>query len=128
MKIAPTSLALLGAAALVLAGCSSDSSDDAMVGGMAECTDAAMQEAVGAVYTDGGFELTGYKCEDGWAYATTDPAEGEMGAPRMFIFQAEGQFWIPQDAVTVCGTFADGTYPADATVPESIYDPACLAG
>lgn len=128
MKIAASSLALVGAAALVLSGCSSDSSEETMVGGMAECTDAAMQEAVGAVYGDGSFEITGYKCEDGWAYASTDPADGDMGAPQMFIFEAEGQFWIPKDAASVCGTYADGSYPADATVPESIYDPACLAG
>jgi hypothetical protein len=128
MKIAPASFAFLGAAALVLTGCSSDSSDETMVGGMAECTDAAMQEAVGAVYGEGGFEISGYKCEDGWAYATTNPAEGEMSAPQVFIFEAEGQFWIPKDAVAVCGTYADGTYPADSTVPESLYDPACLAG
>lgn len=131
MKILPINFALLGAAALVLAGCSSDSSEsssDTMVGGMTECTDAAMQEAVGAVYSAGGFEITGYKCEDGWAYVTTDPAGGEMSAPQMFIFQAEGQFWIPKDAVAVCGTFADGSYPADAAVPASLYDPACLAG
>jgi hypothetical protein len=99
-----------------------------MVGGMAECTDSAMQEAVAGVYGEGNFEISGYKCEDGWAYAATDPADGEMGAPQMFIFEAEGQFWIPKDAATVCGTYTDGTYPADSAVPESIYDPACLAG
>lgn len=128
MKNRPISFALLGAAALVFTGCSSDSSEDIMVGGMSECSDAAMQEAVSAVYGDGSFEISGYKCEDGWAYATTNPAEGEMSTPRMFIFEAEGQFWIPKDAATVCGTYADGTYPADATIPESLYDPACLAG
>ena len=128
MKIALSGIALLGAASLVLAGCSSDSSEETMVGGMAECTDAAMTTAVESVITDAGFSITGYKCEDGWAYVSTDPAEGEMGAPRMLIFQAEGQFWIPKEAAEVCGTYSDGTYPADAQVPESLYDPACLAG
>jgi hypothetical protein len=128
MKIAVSGIALVGAAALVLSACSSDSSDEGMVGGMAECTDSAMQEAVAGVYGEGNFEISGYKCEDGWAYAATDPADGEMGAPQMFIFEAEGQFWIPKDAATVCGTYTDGTYPADSAVPESIYDPACLAG
>jgi hypothetical protein len=46
----------------------------------------------------------------------------------MMIFEAEGQFWIPKSAADVCGTYGDGTYPSDAMVPESLYDPACLAG
>ncbi len=128
MKIALSGIALVGAAALVLSACSSDSSDETMVGGMAECTDAVMQEAVAGVYGEGNFEVSDYKCEDGWAYVATNPADGETAAPQMFIFEAEGQFWIPKDAITVCGTYTDGTYPADSTVPESIYDPACLAG
>lgn len=128
MKIASTSFAVMAAAALVLTGCSSESSDEGMVGGMTECTDAAIQEAVAAVYAAGDFEISEYKCEDGWAYASTNPAGEEMGAPQMFIFEAEGQFWIPKDAAEVCGTYSDGTYPSDATIPESLYNPACLAG
>lgn len=128
MKKSMASIALLGAATLVLAGCSSDSGDEEMVGGMAECTSEAMTEAVSGSYGEGSFVISDYKCEDGWAYASTDPAEGEQAAPRMFIFQAEGQFWIPKQAADVCGTFDDGAFPADATIPESLYDPACLVG
>jgi len=128
MKLAVVGMSMIGTAALVLTGCSSDSGSEQAVGGMTECTDATMQEAVAGVYGDGNFDVTSYKCADGWAYVTTDPADGEQAAPRMFIFEAEGQFWIPKDAAAVCGTYEDGTYPADATIPESLYDPACLAG
>jgi hypothetical protein len=128
MKSALVGIALLGAASLVLAGCSSDSTDDASVGGMAECSDTAIAEAVNADPAFADYVVNDYKCDSGWAYASADPAEGEMGAPAMMIFEAEGQFWIPKNAADVCGTYEDGTFPADAVIPEALYDPACLAG
>ena len=128
MKIALAGIALLGAASLVLAGCSSESADEPSVGGMAECTDATMAEAVNADPAFANYVVTGYKCDSGWAYASADPAEGETGAPAMMIFEAEGQFWIPKAAADVCGTYTDGTFPADAVIPEALYDPACLVG
>lgn len=128
MKIAVAGIALLGAASLVLAGCSSDSADEPSVGGMAECSDAAIAGAVNADPAFADYVVTDYKCDSGWAYASADPAEGEMGAPTMMIFEAEGQFWIPKNAADVCGTYTDGTFAADAIIPEALYDPACLAG
>ena len=56
---------------------------------------------------------------------------GPQGAPTSLIFQAEGQFWVPQDKEKVCGTVASasaGAAPADATVPASLYEAGCLAG
>jgi hypothetical protein len=128
MKIALAGIALLGAASLVLAGCSSDSTDEAAVGGMVECSDAAIAEAVTGDPAFAAYTVTDYKCDSGWAYASADPAEGEMGAPAMMIFEAEGQFWIPKSAADVCGTYTDGAFPTDAMVPQALYDPACLAG
>ncbi|MEZ7822466.1 MAG: hypothetical protein QMB00_05340 [Candidatus Nanopelagicales bacterium] len=124
MKIAAIGIALLGGASLVLVGCSSDLS----VGGTAECNDTTIAEAVTGDPTFAEYVVTDYKCADGWAFAAANPAEGQMGAPAMMIFEAEGQFWIPKSAADVCGTYGDGTYPSDAMVPESLYDPACLAG
>ena len=124
MKIAAIGIVLLGGASLVLVGCSSDLS----VGGTAECNDTTIAEAVTGDPTFAEYVVTDYKCADGWAFAAANPAEGQMGAPAMMIFEAEGQFWIPKSAADVCGTYGDGTYPSDAMVPESLYDPACLAG
>jgi hypothetical protein len=124
MKIAAIGIALLGGASLVLVGCSSELS----VGGTAECNDTTIAEAVTGDPTFAEYVVTDYKCADGWAFAAANPAEGQMGAPAMMIFEAEGQFWIPKSAADVCGTYGDGTYPSDAMVPESLYDPACLAG
>ena len=124
MKIAAIGIVLLGGASLVLVGCSSELS----VGGTAECNDTTIAEAVTGDPTFAEYVVTDYKCADGWAFAAANPAEGQMGAPAMMIFEAEGQFWIPKSAAEVCGTYGDGTYPNDAMVPESLYDPACLAG
>ncbi len=128
MKIAVAGIALLGAASLVLAGCSSDSTDDTAVGGTVECNDTTIAEAVNSDPTFANYVVVDYKCADGWAYAGTDPGEGETGAPAMRIFEAEGQFWIPKSQGDVCGTYTDGAFPSDALIPESLYDPACLAG
>jgi hypothetical protein len=128
MKIALTGIVLFGAASLVLAGCSSDSTDEAAVGGMVECSDTAIADAVNGDPAFANYTVTDYKCDSGWAYASADPAEGETGAPAMMIFEAEGQFWIPKSAADVCGTYTDGSFPSDSMIPEALYDPACLAG
>ena len=135
------SLALAAAAVAVsatLAACSSDdsSSEGEMVGGMTECTDEIINaEAEKAVDANSGgenvWEPGSVECADGWAaaFGSIDikdaPEDGPQGAPATLIFQQEGQFWIPKDAVDVCGTYEDGTYPSDAEIPESLYE-ACL--
>ena len=124
MKIAVVGIALLGVAPLVLLGCSTDLSD----GGTVKCNDTTIAEAVTGGPAFAEYVVTDYRCADSWAFAAANPAEGQMGAPAMMIFEAEGQFWISKSAADVCGTYSDGTYPSDAMVPESLYDPACLAG
>lgn len=133
---------VLAAAALTVAGtlaaCSSDDSagEGEMVGGMTECTDEIINaEAEKVVDANSGgenvWEPGSVQCADGWAAAygsnniADAPADGPQGAPATLIFQQEGQFWIPKDAMDVCGTYQDGTYPSDAEIPESLYE-ACL--
>jgi hypothetical protein len=78
------------------------------------------------------FSLDTLECADGWAVAggilgpKDAPADGPQGAPAALIFEQEGQFWIPKEAADVCGTYTDGTYPADAEVPEALYPAGCL--
>lgn len=120
---------------LGLAGCSS-SSDEPMVGGMTECTEAILSEAavgyVESIDATNTFSLETLECADGWAVAggilgpKDAPADGPQGAPAALIFEQEGQFWIPKEAADVCGTYTDGTYPADAEVPEALYPAGCL--
>lgn len=125
-------------ASTALAACSNDdsaSSEETMVGGMTECTQEILSaEAVTyaeSLSPDNTFTTDSVDCADGWAVANgilgpkDAPADGPQGAPTALIFQQEGQFWIPKDPATVCGTYSDGTYPSDAEIPEALYS-ACL--
>ena len=119
-----------------LAACSSE--EEPMVGGMTECTDEIInEEATKTVDANSGgeneWQPDSVQCADGWALASgiiamkDAPADGPQGAPANLIFQQEGQFWIPKDPVSVCGTYGDGTYPSDAEIPEALYS-ACTSG
>jgi hypothetical protein len=108
-----------------------------MVGGMTECTEAvvyaAADEAAKALGASNVFTPDALQCADGWAVVTgilgdgsTDP-NAPQGAPTAFIFEAEGQFWIPKAAADVCGTGDGATYPADAMIPEALFAAGCSA-
>jgi len=135
-------------ATLALAACSSSSSSDASsaapsgskVGGMTECTKEAVQPAVDAAAkamgADNVMAIEDLQCADGWAVASgtlgtaaqASATDGPQGAPTQFIFEAEGQFWIPKAAADVCGTPfppTGETAPADAMIPASLFS-ACF--
>ncbi len=113
-----------------LAGCSS--SDDEMVGGMAECTlevvgDAAEEYAATLGEGANDYEIENVECADGWAVTSGILGDGSgQGAPTAFIFEAEGQFWVPRSQEDACGTYEDGSYPSDAAIPEELYEIGCL--
>lgn len=128
------STSLLAMAAL--AGCSSSSES---VGGMTECTKdavgAAAQEYAVSLGADNLYTLDALQCADGWAVTTgilgeaNAPADGPMGAPTSIIFEQEGQFWVPKQPADVCGTpfpSTDGKRPADAQIPEALFESGCL--
>ena len=125
--------AVIGSSVVVigaLAGCGG--SDDEMVGGMTECTleivgDAAEEYA--ATLGDGAnnYEIENLECADGWAVTTGVLGDGSgQGAPTSIIFEAGGQFWVPRTQADACGTYDEGTYPSDASIPESLYEIGCL--
>jgi len=138
--LAGAAVAVLGLGAL--AGCSSNggasSSEGSMVGGMTECTLEALQSSVDAAAKALGAENVvsdqTLSCADGWAVVggivgpADAPSDGPQGAPTTFIFQQEGQFWIPKDKGAVCGTLDGENYPSDAEVPEALYTEGCLSG
>ncbi len=137
-------------AAASSAPASSAPSSSAAVGGMTTCDAATVGpeavKAAQAINANNTFETQDVACDNGWAVATgilggsageegaeTDAessSEGDspQGAPTSFIFQAEGQFWIPKAAADVCGTIDGTTYPADAQIPEALFTAGCLAG
>ncbi len=127
---------------LGLAGCSSsDSSADvttspspstSVIGGMTECTQAAIEPTLTAELK-GDTQLMAFNdlmCADGWATVSAVIGDGKQGAPTAYIFEQEGQFWIPKQAADVCGTINYKTepvaYPSDAEVPEVLFASACL--
>lgn len=137
MRIALISAATAVVAVAGLAGCSS--SEPEAVGGMTECTKEALatpaQDAATALGADNVYTIDSLECADGWAVtggilgAADAPADGPQGAPTSFIFQAEGQFWIPKTQEQVCGTMdAEDAmaYPSDAEIPEALYTAGCL--
>lgn len=109
------------------------------VGGMAECTKAALSDtAEGVISPDEQVgSIAGFGCADGWAYAlvTVEPSSEDAAASpgaassMMMIFEAEGQFWIPRDPMDVCGTLptvaSPLVAPADSQVPSFLWSAAC---
>ncbi|MCB0933459.1 MAG: hypothetical protein KDB71_16390 [Mycobacterium sp.] len=107
-----------------------------MVGGMTECTKAALAEpatqAAEAIGADNVYTVDELNCADGWAVTSGLLASKEnpqMGAPTSFIFEQEGQFWVPKDKAKVCGTNSTTTTPpADAVIPAALFLSGCAAG
>lgn len=107
-----------------------------MVGGMTECTKPALAEpatqAAEALGADNVYTVDELSCADGWAVTSgvlASKDNPEMGAPTSFIFEQEGQFWIPKDKAMVCGTNpTTTTAPADAQIPADLFVVGCAAG
>lgn len=107
-----------------------------MVGGMTECTAAALaQPAIGAAQAlgaDNVYTIDRLLCADGWAVTSGILATRDnpgMGAPTSFVFEQEGQFWVLKDKASVCGTNPiTETAPADAQIPAALFLPGCAAG
>lgn len=112
------------------------STSSPMVGGMTECTKAALAEpatqAAQALGANNVYTVDELSCSDGWAVTSGVLASKEnpqMGAPTSFIFEQEGQFWVPKDKEKVCGTNPTTTTPpADAVIPAALFVAGCAAG
>ena len=107
-----------------------------MVGGMTECTKTALAEpatqAAQALGPDNVYTVDELSCADGWAVTSgllASKENPEMGAPTSFVFEQQGQFWIPKDKAAVCGTDpTTTTAPADAVIPADLFLAGCAAG
>lgn len=107
-----------------------------MVGGMTECTKAALAEpgtlAAQALGPDNVYSVDELGCADGWAVTSgvlADKSNPSMGAPTSFVFEQQGQFWVLKDKSKVCGTNPiTTTPPADAEIPAELFVAGCAAG
>jgi hypothetical protein len=108
----------------------------ATVGGMTECTKQALAEpatgAATALGPDNLYSVDELTCADGWAVTSgllSSKSNPSMGAPTSFVFEQEGQFWVPKDKKLVCGTNpVTTTPPADAEIPAALFLAGCAAG
>lgn len=96
----------------------------ALTTGSAECTKAEITKAVSDLsssdYADAKLATGGgpsYKCADGWAVGFVNVGSGMEQITTTVVWQAEGQFWVPQDRGKVC--------PKPSQVPAAIYNLAC---
>lgn len=135
--VAPSSIAAAPSTAAASSSAAAPSSSDApLVGGMTECTKAALaQPATGAAQAmgpDNVYSVQDLHCADGWAVTAgllADKANPAMGAPTSFVFEQEGQFWVVKDKAQVCGTNSTTTAaPAGALIPAALFLPGCAAG
>jgi hypothetical protein len=105
--------------------------DQQLIGGMATCTQADFGDVLAAGMPKGEVlvSVDEFRCDNGWAYAFATTGDGKgHNIGQTFIFEAEGQFWIPKDPAAVCGTWNSATSetrPSDAQVPAGIWTPAC---
>lgn len=114
----------------------STSATSPMVGGMTECTKSALAEpaaqAAQALGASNVYTVDQLSCANGWAVTSGLLASKEnpqMGAPTSFIFEQEGQFWVPKDKSQVCGTNPTTTVaPSDALIPAALFVAGCAAG
>jgi len=105
--------------------------DQQLVGGMATCTQADFGDVIAAGLPKGEVlvSVDEFRCDSGWAYAFATVGDGKgHDITETFVFEAEGQFWIPKDRGTVCGSedlAHPDQRPADAQVPAAIWANAC---
>lgn len=103
---------------------------------MTSCTEDNLAEpataAAQALSSDNVYTINGVQCADGWAVTSgllATKADPTTGAPTSFVFEQEGQFWIPKDKARVCGTNPTTTTPpADALIPAALFLSGCAAG
>ena len=133
---APSPSAATTATSTASTAATTTSTSSPMVGGMTECTEDALAQpaaqAAEALGADNLYTVDELTCADGWAVTSgllASKDNPQMGAPTSFIFEQEGQFWIPKDKSAVCGTNPTTTTPpADAVIPAALFIAGCAAG
>lgn len=122
--------ALIAAGALTLAACGGSSDDGGSTaaptnepggGGVAECTTEALEKATEDAAAAAGITLENtqdYDCADGWAVVFGITKSNDIEQTTAFVFEAEGQFWVPVSTADICDGNVDG-------VPATIKDQAC---
>ncbi len=121
--------AVIAAGALTLAACGGSSDGGSTTaaptepggGGVAECTTEVLEKATEEAAAAAGITLENtneYDCVDGWAIVFGITKENDIEQTTAFVFEAEGQFWVPVSTGDICDGNVEG-------VPAAIKDQAC---
>lgn len=129
---AATSMAAL-ALTLLSAGCSTDDAGTLPAPGgqvVADCDPGAFGDALGSVLRESLMtveSIDDFECADGWAVvlATVSGEEGPS-VQEQYVLASGDSGWVLASPESACGTIQeDGVRPADASVPEPLWDQAC---
>ena len=97
------------------------------------CDEATVGDTLGHIVGEARMvvdSIDSLQCSGDWAVASATLAsadEGGEGMVDVFLLQRDGDIWVLKARETACGTISPGgSRPADAQVPEDLWERACL--
>ncbi|MBU6277873.1 MAG: hypothetical protein KGN78_01380 [Actinomycetales bacterium] len=116
-------LVLLGILAATATGCSETP-------GGADCDVVGLEHEIDHIVGEAGLELESLgdvSCVDNWALVqATVGAPGIPSASEPYLFARSEGMWVLKAPETACGTVVDDNRPADAEIPEGLWEQTCL--
>lgn len=117
----------VGLAALaVIAGSTSGCSETP---GGADCDVVGLEHEIDHIVGEAGMEVESLgevSCVDNWALVqATVGAPGLPSATEPYLFASTEGMWVLKAPETACGSIVDGSRPADAEIPEGLWEQAC---
>ncbi len=108
--------------ALGTAGCSETP-------GGADCDVVGLEHEIDHIVGEAGLELESLgevSCVDNWALVqATVGGSGLPSATEPYLFASIDGMWVLKAPETACGTVVDATRPADAEIPEGLWEQTC---
>lgn len=100
-------------------------SSESAIGGTAVCDTATITRAIADEIRPTNmqvFDVAQVECAQGWAYASANVGANQQNSVQTnYLFEAEGQFWIPKSLQSICGA-------TRSEVPANLYTLACVSG
>lgn len=119
-------------ASALSAGCSTDDAGTMPASGVtgADCDPGAFSSVLGEVLADSLMtvdSVDGFECAEGWAVVQASVSGQEIpSVEEQYLFAERDGAWVLRSPEGSCGTIAgDGIRPADAKVPDSLWEQAC---
>ncbi len=100
--------------------------------GGSDCDVVGLEHEIDHIVGEAGMDVQGLDevvCVEDWALVRATvggPALPTATEPYLFA-RTEG-IWVLKAPETACGSITDGTRPADAEVPEDLWEQVCITG